>query len=211
MHIDVPYRKIDRYDVGALRAILVEHLVPLYDAPERAAWATVRERSRFIGQAERPADVGYRTMRPKGYVQFCLANDESPYSPWALPLPPHLVEALRPFERDVADLCGKHFGEGELHFCVFAVLAPGGHVPRHRDLAHDPEKKARSHHLHIPVIDAGGAAFTIGEETFRMEEGAVYEIDNTIPHSTANHGDTHRLNVMFDYRPAGAPRLSPAH
>jgi Aspartyl/Asparaginyl beta-hydroxylase len=200
MHIDVTHRLIDRIDTREVERVVLDRLAPLYEDPESVAWRAVRERCRFIGQQNRPADVGYRTMKPTGYLQFCLVNDEDPYSPWALPLPEGAAADLAPFKAQIDALCEKHWGPGEVHLCVFAVLAPRGHVPTHRDLAHAPEKKAYSHHLHVPLLHTEGAAFTIGDETFRMEHGGVYEIDNTVRHSTLNHGEHPRVNVMIDYR-----------
>jgi hypothetical protein len=213
VHLDAcTHRLLERVDVAEAQAYVRTQLVPLYEGPERPAWSAVAERSRFIGTSDRPPDVGYRKMRPSGYVQLCLVNDEVPPSPWALAVPPAAAAAAAPLEERVRALCRLHFGAGELHFCVFAVLAPGGAIPTHRDMPHDVNKKRFSHHLHWPLLNAGDTEYTIAGETFRMEEGGLYEIDNMVPHATANRGDTYRVNLMIDWTPAhlAAERARPS-
>ena len=209
MELDVNYRLIDRVDVGALRDCVERHLRPRFDSPDAELWRRVRLRSRHIGMHDRPADIGYRRMRPQGYMQLCLLNDEEPFSPWALPLPemPGAREALGRVQEPITGICSKHFGEGILYFCVLAILAPGGTIPPHRDMPHDINKKRYSHHLHVPLTQADTTEFTVGGETFRMEEGGVYEINNMVLHSVVNRGADYRVNLMLDYCPAASLAL----
>ncbi len=201
MQLKDNYRLIDRVDVSALSAYVDANLRPLFDAPDRLAWETVQERSKWIGRTSRPTDIGYRKMRPTGYMQLCVLNDESPYSPWALPLSSDLAgsEELQRLLQPIIDICPKHYGEGVLYFCVFAVLAPKGVVPPHVDMPHDINKKQFSHHLHIPLTSASSTEFMVGGEIFKMAEGGVYEINNMVVHSVMNRGEDYRVNLMLDY------------
>ena len=213
MRLDVPYRLVDRLDTGRLVAFVETRLAPLF-APGAPAWEAVAARARFIGAAERPPDVGYRKMRPTGYLQLCVENDEVPPSPWALAIPADVAAAgeLAALVAPAVELCRRAYGAGVLHFCVFAVLAPGGEVPRHRDMPHDLNKKAFSHHLHVPLTGQDGAELTVGDTTFRLAPGGAYEIDNLVPHAAANRGAQARVNLMLDWTPEAnlARRAAPS-
>jgi hypothetical protein len=74
-------------------------------------------------------------------------------------------------------------------------------------MPHDINKKRYSHHLHVPLTQADTTEFTVGGETFRMEEGGVYEINNMVLHSVANYGANYRVNLMLDYCPAASLAL----
>ncbi len=201
MYLDVNYKLIDRVDVSGLEVFVEKNLKPFFNSPHCNAWKTIAERCRWIGVPNRPADIAYRKMRPTGYMQMCFINDEEPYSPWAIPLPSGLtdISELTRLLEPMTVLCSKYYGEGILYFCVFAILAPQGNIPPHKDMPHDVNKKKYSHHLHIPLTQADETEFTVGNETFRMEMGGVYEINNMIVHSVVNRGDDYRVNLMLDY------------
>jgi hypothetical protein len=207
VRLDVTHRLIERVDPEPIRARIERWLAQHFDHPDRAIWRTVEERMRWVGSEARPSDVGFRKMRPQGYVQICLANDEDPYSPWAVAVPEEIGALGRAaldetITAPMTALCRRHFGDGVLYFCGLAILAPGGSIPRHRDMPHDVHKKAWSHHLHVPLTHAADTEFTIGKHTFKLEAGGVYEIDNQKPHSVVNRGLGYRVNLMLDYCPA---------
>jgi hypothetical protein len=101
-----------------------------------------------------------------------------------------------------AELCHALYGAGELCFVGFAILGPGGVIPVHRDMPHDPKKKAFSHHLHAPITEAESCEFSIGDLTTTLERGGLYEIDNMRPHSATHRGSGYRVNLMLDFCPA---------
>lgn len=206
MRLDTTHRLLERIDPTPIRDLVARHLAPIFDAPDRPIWQHVATRMQWIGASERPADVAYRKMRPRGYLQLCLRNDEQPCAPWAVDLagllaPETLVALDAAVTRPLAELCGRHYGEGVLYFCGFAILGPSGEVPRHRDMPHDVDKKAWSHHLHVPITGAEATEFTIGKQTFVFEAGGVYEIDNQRKHAVVHRGAGYRVNVMLDYCP----------
>lgn len=206
MRLAVTHRLIDRVDPEPIRALIERELAPYFDGPDRPIWPIIADRMRWVGVERRPPDVAFRRMRPQAYAQLCLINDEDPYSPWALAVPEGLSEAALAeldalITAPLTRLCQRHYGEGVLYFCVLAILGPGGVIPRHRDMMHDPDKKAWSHHLHVPITHARDTFFTVARSHFTMEPGGVYEINNMKPHSVINRGDGFRVNVMLDYCP----------
>jgi hypothetical protein len=203
MRLDVPVRRMADVDVQPLDRI-VERLRPLFDDEAAPVWQRVATRSEWLGKDERPADIGFRKMRPTHYVQLCVVNDEVPSSPWALDIPVEVwsrAEQLA-FAAEQAERCRGLFGEGELCFAGFAILGPGGVIPRHRDMPHDHNKKAFSHHLHAPITEAEECEFTFGKTTLSLERGGLYEVDNMIRHSAIHRGSRPRVNLMLDYCPA---------
>jgi hypothetical protein len=204
MLLDVPYRRMGTVDTTALLGV-VQRLAPLYDSPNAPLWATLRERYAYIGQAERPADVGFRKMVPTGYVQLCILNDEVPLSPWAVTIPEDVLPRSEQdaLARQYSELCARSYGDGTLFFLVFAVLGPEGVIPAHRDMPHDVNKKAHSHHLHIPLTGAAETEFTLRDEKVVFEAGQLYEIDNMSSHAVVHRGSGYRVNLMLDYCPAG--------
>jgi hypothetical protein len=207
MLLDVPYRRMGTIDTGRLERA-VDRLSTLF-APGAPLWSTVRARSQYIGREDRPADVAFRKMRPERYVQLFLVNDEQPPSPWALPIPSDVIGAdeQRSLAEEHAALCARFYGEGTLTFSGFAVLAPGGRVPPHRDMPHDPNKKKYSHHLHVAITGAGGVTFRLKGYDVVLAKGTVYEIDNMTTHAVVHHGDDVRVNLMLDYCPAASLAL----
>jgi hypothetical protein len=203
MRLDVPVRRMADVDMPPLDRI-VERLRPLFDGETAPVWGQVAERSEWIGKQERPTDIGFRKMQPTHYVQLCVVNDEEPHAPWALDIPVEVwsrAEQLA-FAAEQADRCRELYGEGELVFAVFAILGPGGVVPRHRDMPHDRNKKAFSHHLHAPITEAEACELTFGKTTLTFERGGLYEVDNMIRHSAIHRGLRPRVNLMLDYCPA---------
>jgi hypothetical protein len=203
MQLDVPLKRVAEIDLAPLERIVLR-LRPLFGAPDAPVWSIVAARSEWIGKEERPADVGFRKMRPTAYVQLCVVNDESPLSPWALSIPEDVWPRAEQeaFAREQAELCRRLYGDGLLCFAGFAILGPGGLIPVHRDMPHDPNKKAFSHHLHAPITEAEACEFVLGEAKTMLERGGLYEIDNMRPHSATHRGSGYRVNLMLDFCPA---------
>lgn len=201
MRLEHSHLRIASLRVDTLAEIVRQDLGPLIDDLDSSLWREVRRRSEYIDCEERPPDIAYRKMRPTGYLQLGIVNAESPASPWALPLPAGLdrERELRAELECITEACRAHYGPGLLHLLVLAILAPGGSVPRHKDMGHNRDWKRFSHHLHVPLTEAELCEFSIGDETFFMQTGGVYEIDNMRPHSTRNLSSTCRVNVMIDY------------
>ena len=209
MNIDANFKLMERIDVSQLEQFVQEVLRPHYAGDDSLLWELVRDRSRYIGLPDRPGDIAFRKMRPSSYMQLCVLNEESPFSPWALPMPVALErhDVLKSLIHEMSAVCCRHYGTGSLNFCVFAILGPKGEIPPHRDMPHDINKKRYSHHLHIPLTQADTTVFTVGGEVFRMEQGGVYEINNMRVHSVSNGGDGYRVNLMLDYCCESAQQL----
>ena len=76
----------------------------------------------------------------------------------------------------------------------FSKLVSGQFIEPHSD-HHDSECTAR---IHVPIVTNPGCVFIEDKYVFHMAVGWVWEIDPTLPHSTANGGDSDRIHLFFN-------------
>ena len=87
---------------------------------------------------------------------------------------------------------------GVLTRALFVRLPAGAEVPQHRD-EQDTAKKA--HRVHVCISDNPDCRYTIGDHTFTMRPGEIYDFNNCWEHSVQNTGNTPRINLMLEYLP----------
>lgn len=78
-----------------------------------------------------------------------------------------------------------------------ARLPAGAQIGRHRD----GTILAQIHRLHVPIATNGGVVFEIGEGTFHLAEGELYELNNVVPHAVRNDGASDRVHLLVDLMP----------
>jgi|AntAceMinimDraft_12_1070368.scaffolds.fasta_scaffold99521_1 hypothetical protein len=89
----------------------------------------------------------------------------------------------------------------------FACMNPGSTIHKHTDKGGWVQD---GHRIHIPVIVPAAAAqsgdlqFVMvhesrGEIAVPLEEGAVFEINNGVPHRVRNDADTWRIHLLLDF------------
>ena len=64
-------------------------------------------------------------------------------------------------------------------------------------LHQDGKEGENCHVIHMVAKTNSNVIFCLNDEFLKMEEGKVYEIDNTLPHYVKNNGDTDRIHVML--------------
>jgi hypothetical protein len=77
-----------------------------------------------------------------------------------------------------------------------ANLKAGGKIPEHIDGAPYFELQ---HRLHIPIITNPHVFFDVGNSIKRLMVGEVWEINNIVPHSVYNYGNSDRIHMVVDY------------
>ncbi|MEO7690483.1 MAG: aspartyl/asparaginyl beta-hydroxylase domain-containing protein [Sphingomonas sp.] len=87
---------------------------------------------------------------------------------------------------------------GTIAKLFLAELPVGAEIPPHRDLA---EALTRSHRCYLPILTNPDTQMTIGDETFHLEPGIAYELDNTRRHSVRNARETRRVHLICDILP----------
>lgn len=193
MDIGAPLVELGSIAIGALRDRL--------PALDEGLWTRDRaSRTRFAG--ERPGDAIY------------FYNDEPSFAgklSLAEAAETGLVHVLRnadyplfaEVDAIVAAAAG-HFSGCDVLRVQLARLPCGAQIARHRDGA----ILARIHRLHVPVATSPGVVFEIGEESFRLAEGVLYELNNVVPHAVRNDGPGDRVHLLIDLMPRDVARAA---
>lgn len=84
---------------------------------------------------------------------------------------------------------------GQVVNLLFAKLPARKQIPSHIDTGFMLTTCRR---FHVPIITNDGVEFTINGESFKMEQGYVYEINNNLTHSVVNNGNKDRVHLIFD-------------
>lgn len=77
----------------------------------------------------------------------------------------------------------------------FMRIRAGGQMPEHTDVHPWWDDKAR---VHIPVQTNNLVKFSCGGESVFMKIGECWAIDNSLPHSIENGGDSDRIHLVID-------------
>jgi len=105
---------------------------------------------------------------------------------WKPILLPILEQAVVPFG----------YKNGMFKAVMLAKLKAGHGIDKHRDgLAKD----FFLHKIHIPIETNPFVDFYIKPNTYHLKEGIAYEVNNLLPHSVVNKGQTDRIHLIFEY------------
>ena len=169
MYISDKMKKISSYPVP-------ENLISLLE--KNQTWGS--ERNQYSGLEETGSiPLKYNFNYPDGMLGIC----------------DHTHDSLYNMVKDVVELVGKNFAPYYCSRAVIAKLPKGAKVKEHVDpgLAFDlfhrfcwviktnPEAKM--------VIDGDEQHFSLGE---------IWEINNKLPHSAYNEGESDRIHLIFD-------------
>lgn len=90
----------------------------------------------------------------------------------------------------------KYYGQ-----CVnimFAKLLPYKQITRHMDKS---DLLKSIHRIHIPIITNNKVKFFLDSQSFFLENGYIYEINNCGYHSVSNLSDQDRVHLIIDVIP----------
>ena len=89
----------------------------------------------------------------------------------------------------------KH-GLGYFIRIIFTRLLPGSAITPHLDNGFSLK---RCHRIHLPIITNDACQFRVGESSFHMQAGQLWEINNRLIHAVENKGDEARVHLILDY------------
>jgi len=90
---------------------------------------------------------------------------------------------------------------------MLAKLKAGAEIGRHIDQS---PSAAVPHKIHVPIRTSPEVEFWERNDTYHLERGWAYEVNNRIPHGGCNPTSQDRVHLIFDYfDPAGAPPPPP--
>ena len=79
---------------------------------------------------------------------------------------------------------------------MLAKLRRGAKIGLHEDT---PLSSAYPHKIHIPIKTNPQVKFFIDDQTYHLEVGKAYEVNNRTIHGGANEGDCDRIHLIFTY------------
>ena len=114
--------------------------------------------------------------------------------------------ADRPLFEDVTALIERDilpfFPDCDMMRVQVAELPPGEVIEPHRDVG----ILTRVHRLHVPLVTHKGVKFIIQRQTFFLEEGRLYDLNNAVVHSVVNESDVMRVHLLIDLMPHAVAR-----
>jgi hypothetical protein len=180
MRLPVPLRELYLHSVSGLQSLL--------PAPDNPVWDARDHRQRTVPGI-------HNVHRDTRSIVFRWLSNE-----WQAGDTPQVVtEPYAPKEltEEVFAVAWKlqdYFG-GTIVKLMLAELKSGGSITPHSDQA---PALYLSHRCHLPVITNAYVDFRIDDESFMLNEGIVYEIDNTRMHSVQNKGLCRRVHLICD-------------
>jgi hypothetical protein len=133
-------------------------------------------------------DADYRHSDPTVHADFAV------FEPVIRPLMDHIrgwyLQSLR--QRRIAE---KH-GPGYFIRAILTRLAPNAEITPHADDGHSLK---RCHRIHMPIVTNPDCLFTVGDRTWHMPAGELWEINNRRVHAVRNSGATARIHLIMDY------------
>jgi hypothetical protein len=179
MKLDVPLKELFERSVTQIRKLL--------PSPEDKIWDVADDR-----QSKYAVHTETRTIVFKWL--------ENGWVPGTRPIVKDYDYAPKPLLLQVSAVASKlaaHY-RGQVVKLMLAELKPGGNIRPHTDVA---PALFMSHRCHLPIVTDAAVDFSIDEVVYKLQEGKVYEFDNTRLHSVANRGATTRVHLICDIMP----------
>ncbi len=102
---------------------------------------------------------------------------------------PTFLELLRP-------LYEKAYGKGYFVRALLVKMLPNSRILPHKD---NGKSLISCKRTHIPVVTNKNVLFTVNGETKHLQEGEIWEINNTVMHSVVNNSKYCRIHLIIDY------------
>lgn len=115
-------------------------------------------------------------------------HDRPLWPDWKHLIEPILQQAVLPYT----------YPNGAYPRIMLAKLKAGSEIGKHKDGAPAAQFP---HKIHVPLLTNSECFFKVGGESFHMQEGEAYEVNNNDVHSAVNGGDTDRIHLIFEYFP----------
>jgi hypothetical protein len=112
----------------------------------------------------------------------------------------HAWDAFNDVTMPIIDqIVATHYPPGGLILrAVLARVLPDCSIDAHVD---QHSSFSISHRIHVPLVTNPKVQFMVGSERIATQPGQAFELNNKLPHSVENHGDTARIHLIVDYAP----------
>jgi len=88
------------------------------------------------------------------------------------------------------------YKEGVFPKVMLAKLLPHSKIDAHIDA--NPRNR-RLHKIHIPLQTNEKVQFLVKDNSYFLEEGQAYEVNNIVTHQAINDSDETRIHLIFEY------------
>ncbi len=96
-------------------------------------------------------------------------------------------------------IVGRHYAPGGMVLrVVLARLLPQCRIDPHWD---KHPSFSIAHRIHVPLLTNPEVEFIVGTERIATAPNQAFELNNKMPHSVTNRGETPRIHLIFDYAP----------
>ena len=103
-------------------------------------------------------------------------------------------EVIEPLMAAVTPYYG--YSDGRSNRIMLAKLLAGAVIPKHVD---EDESSAVPHKIHVPLFTYPEVEFWEADQTYHLDEGRAYEVNNRILHGGQNRSAHDRVHLIFDY------------
>jgi hypothetical protein len=135
----------------------------------------------------------YAVHRQTQTIYLLFDNDFRHFESTNQPRLAEFAPALRPVVQHIAASFGNR---GWPVRCILTRLVAGGEITPHKDFGFS---LMHSHRVHIPLVTNPGVMFTVGERSIHMQEGELWEINNSFTHRVVNGGPEARVHMILDW------------
>lgn len=170
--------RLGAVDIAALKA----RTLALTDA----TWAfeDSRKPNRKFTSLDRTEHIVFRFIRNSN--DWRHSDDYPLWESWKDVLQPVLSAATRSYE----------YARAAYPRIMLARMPVGGVIKPHQDL--NPSARW-PHKIHVPITTNENVRFFIDPETYHLETGQAYEVNNLCTHAVENAGDSARIHLIFEY------------
>lgn len=105
---------------------------------------------------------------------------------WQSKLLPLMEKAVEPYQ----------YKNGLFPKVMLAKLLPHSKIAAHIDA--NPRNR-RLHKIHIPLFTNKNVQFVVEDNSYFLEEGNAYEVNNIASHKAINDSDEPRIHLIFEY------------
>jgi quercetin dioxygenase-like cupin family protein len=172
-------------------------LTPLFAYPVADILAQLPGEADPLWDVSKMRQERYRTHRTTRSIIFKWLENLTPQQPQPVMTAAHLPAPLFAAVSRCGGALESHFG-GTIVRLLLVELAAGATIPAHQDKGALLEQ---THRCHVAIATNPSVRFTIGDETFHMEEGMAYEMDNMRVHAAENAGPTRRVHLICNILP----------
>jgi len=182
MNIDTPLRELGSVDSAALRDVIL--------AQDDAAWEQDNHRQGAFEVHRNTKSIVLVFADLDRWPEIVVSQEAGwpRLSAVALPLMNDIISRLYPPGGTVIRAMAAKLLAGK-------KIMP--HVDRHKSFH-------RGHRIHVPITTNSRVRFMIDGQSYQLNVGEAYELNNQKMHSVMNKGREDRITFIFDYVPPPA-------